>query len=387
MKMSRSWLLHRFDKVKIETVAVHGGRDTDKAFGAVEAPIYLSTTFRRDESGELPSEFMYSRTGNPTRRSLEQCLTALEDGFDCAAFSSGMAAANAIFQALDPGSHVIVSDGYFGTGKLLIDLFSRWQIECSVIDTSDADLFRGELRKNTRLVWIETPTNPMLRVTDLEQVSALAHAAGARVVCDNTVCTAVLQQPLEHGCDLSMYSATKFLSGHGDVLGGAIVSRENDPFFQRIREIQGSAGAVPSPFECWLTLRGIRTLPYRVRAHSENALKVASFLEAHPAVSRVNYPGLPSSAHHPAAKRQMKMFGGLLSIHLKGGRAAALRLASRLKLFATATSLGGTESLIEHRASVEAPPARTPDDLLRLSVGLEHPDDLIADLRQALAAS
>ena len=363
---------------------MHAGREADTVSGAVESPIHMSTTFRRGENGELASEFIYSRSGNPTRRALEKCLAALEDGAECAAFSSGMAAANAVFQALEPGSHVIVSDGYYGTGKLLIELFARWQVECSVVDTSDLDEFRKALRKNTRLVWIESPTNPLIRVTDLSEASVIAHSVGAKVVCDNTVATAVLQRPLEHGCDISMYSATKFLSGHGDVLGGALVSKANDDFFERIRMIQTGAGAVPSPFECWLTLRGIRTLPYRVRAHSENALKVAAFLDGHSSIRAVNYPGLPGNAYHEIAKKQMQMFGGLMSIHLKGGRDAAMRLASRVKLFTRATSLGGTESLIEHRASVEAPPARTPEDLLRLSIGLEHPDDLIADLEQAL---
>lgn len=370
--------------MKIETLAVHAGRETDTVSGAVESPIHLSTTFRRDEKGELPSEFVYSRSGNPTRRALEKCLTSLEDGADCAAFSSGMAAANAVFQALESGAHVILSDGYYGTGKHLLDVFERWNLECTILDTSDLAALGNALKKNTRLVWIETPTNPMIRVTDLREVSALAHSAGAKVVCDNTVATPVLQRPLDHGCDMSMYSATKFLSGHGDVLGGAIVSRENNEFFERVRTIQTGGGAVPSPFECWLTLRGIRTLPYRVRAHSENAMKVAAFLESHRAVSGVNYPGLPGNPHHAVAKKQMKMFGGLLSVHLKGGRDAAMQLASRVKLFTRATSLGGTESLIEHRASVEAPPASTPEDLLRLSIGLEHPDDLIADLTQAL---
>ncbi len=371
--------------MKIETIAVHAGLEADPTTGAVQPPIHLSTTFSRDTKGELTSEFIYSRSGNPTRRSLEKCLAALEGAAECATFSSGMAAANAVFQALEPGAHVILSDGYYGTGKMLMDVFSRWTVECSVVDTSDIAAFRGAIRKNTALVWIESPTNPMIRVTDLAEVSALAHAAGAKVVCDNTVPTAILQRPLDHGCDLSMYSATKFLSGHGDVLGGALVSKTNDEFFERIRMIQTSAGAVPSPFECWLTLRGIRTLPYRVRAHSENAMKVAAYLEDHPAIAGVNYPGLPGNWHHAVAKKQMTMFGGLLSIHMKGGRDAAMQLASRVRLFTRATSLGGTESLIEHRASVEAPPARTPEDLLRLSIGLEHPDDLIEDLKQALA--
>lgn len=370
--------------MKIETIAVHAGRETDATTGAVETPIQMSTTFRRDEKGDLPSEFVYARSGNPTRRALEKCLASLEDGRECATFSSGMAAANAVFQALEPGSHVVLSDGYYGTGKLLIDVFARWQIECTIVDTSDPGRFRQALKENTRLVWIESPTNPMIRITNLREVSAISHEVGAKVVCDNTVSTAVLQRPLEHGCDMSMYSTTKFLSGHGDVLGGAIVSRENDEFFERIRTIQTGAGAVPSPFECWLTLRGIRSLPYRVRAHSENAMKVALFLNSHSAIKGVNYPGLPDSPGHAVAKTQMLAFGGLMSIHVKGGRDAALRLASRVKLFTRATSLGGTESLIEHRASVETPPASTPDDLLRLSIGLEHPDDLIADLQQAL---
>ncbi len=371
--------------MKIETLAVHAGREIDKTTGAVQEPIHLSTTFHRDENGELASEFIYSRSGNPNRRALEKCLASLEGAAECAAFSSGMAAANAVFQALEPGAHVVLSNGYYGTGKMLMDVFTRWQVECSVVDTSDLGAFRKSLRKNTQLVWIETPTNPMIRVTDLDAVSAHAHSVGAKVVCDNTVGTPILQRPLEHGCDMSMYSATKFLSGHGDVLGGAIVSKENDEFFERVRTIQTGAGAVPSPFECWLTLRGIRTLPYRVRAHSENAMKVAAYLDGHGAISSVNYPGLENNPHHAVAKKQMKMFGGLLSIHLKGGRDAALRMASRVRLFTRATSLGGTESLIEHRASVEAPPAQTPEDLLRLSIGLEHPDDLIADLEQALA--
>lgn len=371
--------------MKIETLAVHAGRESDPVSGAVEMPVHLSTTFGRNEQGDLPAEFVYSRSGNPNRKALEKCLATLESAADCAAFSSGMAAANAVFQALEPGSHVVVSDGYYGTGKLLLDVFARWQVECSVVDTSDLDLLRSAIRGNTRLVWIESPTNPMIKVTDLRAASNLAREAGAISVCDNTVCTPILQRPLELGFDMTMYSATKFLSGHGDVLGGAILTREISEFFERIRTIQTGAGAVPSPFECWLTLRGIRTLPYRVRAHSENAMQVAAFLDGHPAVKTVNYPGLGSSPYNSLAAGQMGMFGGLLSIHLAGGRDKALAVASRVKLFTRATSLGGTESLIEHRASVESPPASTPDDLLRLSIGLEHPDDLILDLKQALS--
>jgi cystathionine gamma-synthase len=233
-------------------------------------------------------------------------------------------------------------------------------------------------------VWIETPSNPLWRVTDIAAVAALARSAGARCVCDNTASTSVLQRPFAHGADLVVYATTKYLGGHGDVMGGAVVARESDPFFERIRAIQASGGAVPSPFDCWLVRRGIRTLPWRMRAHSDNALRVATFLAAHPRVEAVHYPGLSAHPQHQVARRQMSGYGGMLSVQVKGGQGAAFAVEKRVRIFTCATSFGGTESLLEHRASVEGAATRSPDNLLRLSIGLEHPDDLIDDLNQAL---
>lgn len=369
--------------MKFETLAVHAGRGVDPATGAVELPIHLSTTFERAGDGSLPAGFSYTRSGNPTRVALESCLSALEGGAAAAAFSSGLAAAHAVFQTLEPGAHVICTDGYYGTGKLLTEVFGRWGVESTMLDTSDSSAVADAMRPATRLLWIETPTNPRLQVTDIGALSALARSSGALLVCDNTVGTPMLQRPLELGAHMVMHSTTKYLSGHSDVLGGAVVTAEKDELFDRIQSIQWLAGGVPSPFDCWLALRGIKTLPYRVRAQSENALSIALELEGHPKIERVNYPGLPSHPSHALAVRQMRMFGGLLSIQVRGGREEALSVASRVELFTRATSLGGTESLIEHRASIEDP-STSPENLLRLSIGLEHPDDLIADLHQAL---
>jgi cystathionine gamma-synthase len=245
---------------------------------------------------------------------------------------------------------------------------------------------RAALRPSTRLVWLETPSNPLLKVADIAAMAAIAHEAGALCAVDNTWATPILQRPLELGADLALHATTKYLGGHSDVLGGAVVARAASPFFERVRFIQGNGGAVPSPFDCWLVLRGIQTLAYRVRAHAEHAGQVARFLAAHPAIERVHYPGLASHPGHAVAARQMRAFGGMLSIEVRGGAEAAMAMAARVKIFTRATSLGGIESLIEHRASVEGPESRTPPGLLRISVGLEHPDDLIADLDQALGA-
>jgi cystathionine gamma-synthase len=241
------------------------------------------------------------------------------------------------------------------------------------------------VQPSTRLVWVETPSNPIWKVTDIARVAAIAHAAGARCACDNTVATPILQSPLRHGADLVVHATTKYLGGHGDVLGGAVVAASGDRFFDRVRAIQISGGAVPSPFDCWLVLRGIRTLPYRMRAHSEHAMKVAVYLATHGRVERVHYPGLADHAGHVVAARQMSAFGGMLSFEVRGGRAEAMAVAAKVRLFTRATSFGSTESLIEHRASIEGAGTRTADNLLRVSVGLEHPDDLIDDLAQALA--
>jgi cystathionine gamma-synthase len=336
--------------MRLETLAVHSGLHPDPATGAVSPPIYLSTTFERAPDGSFPHGYVYSRLGNPNRAWVEEALARLEGGVEAAAFSSGMAAIMAVFQALRPGDHVIVpGDVYHGTAKLLHGLFSDWGLEITVTDVWDPDQVRRALRPHTRLIWVETPSNPLLRITDIAETARIAHEAGARLVCDNTWATPVLQRPLELGADLVMHATTKYLSGHSDVVGGVLVTGQQDDFFARIRFIQTQGGAVPSPFDCWLLLRGIRTLPYRMRAHSENALAVArSFL-------------------------------------VRGSAADALAVAARTRLFIRATSLGGVESLIEHRASVEGPGTRAPENLLRISVGIEHPDDLIEDLQQALA--
>jgi cystathionine gamma-synthase len=371
--------------VKIETLAIHAGQDIDPATGAVIPPIYLTTTFEREADGSYPHGYTYVRSGNPNRTMLERCLAALEGGAECAAFASGLAATGAILQALAPGEHVIApDDAYFGVTRWLREIMAPWGLETTYVDMRDPANVRAALRPNTRMVWMETPSNPLLKVADIAVIAEIAHAAGAVCAVDNTWATPVLQRPLELGADLVMHATTKYLGGHSDVLGGAVVAREQSALFERVRFLQGNGGAVPSPFDCWLVLRGIQTLAYRVRAHAEHAMRVARFLAEHPRVARVNYPGLASHPGHDVAARQMRAFGGMLSVEIKGGREAAMGVAARVHIFTRATSLGGIESLIEHRASVEPPGNTTPPGLLRVSVGLEHPDDLIADLEQAL---
>jgi cystathionine gamma-synthase len=374
--------------MRFETLAVHAGHEPDPATGAVTPPIHLSTTFERAPDGTFPGGYIYSRDANPNRLALERSLAVLEAGSVAAAFASGMAATAAIFQSLGPGDHVVVpDDSYYITRKLLGEVYARWGLEHTPVNMTDLAAVAAALRPSTRLIWIETPSNPLIRVTDIAAVVALARKAGARVACDNTWASPVLTRPLELGADLVMHSTTKYLGGHSDVLSGAVIARVDDELFQRIRTVQIAGGAVAAPFDCWLLLRGIRSLPYRMRGHCEHALAVARFLEAHSAIARVHYPGLASHPAHAVAARQMAAFGGMLSLEVRGGRAEAMALAARLKLITRATSLGGPETLIEHRASVEGAHTRAPESLLRMSVGLEHPEDLIADLAQALEAA
>jgi cystathionine gamma-synthase len=371
--------------MRFETLAVHAGHRPDPATGAVTPPIHLSTTFERAPDGTFPSGYVYGRDANPNRRSLEESLAALEGGAAAAAFASGMAATSAVFQALEPGDHVIVpDDSYYITRKLLQEVFARWRLEHTAVDLTDLAAVERAVRPATRLIWVETPSNPLIRITDIAAIVALARRAGARVACDNTWATPMVTRPLELGADLVMHSTTKYLGGHSDVLSGALVARADDELFHRIRTVQIAGGAVAAPFDCWLLLRGIRSLPYRMQAHCQHAAAVAQFLALHPAVARVHYPGLASHRGHPIAVRQMKAFGGMLSFEVRGERAEALAVAARLELVTRATSLGGPETLIEHRASVEGAHTRAPESLLRMSVGLEHPDDVIADLAQAL---
>ena len=370
--------------MKIETVAVHAGHAVDPATGAVAAPIHLSTTFERDVEGSYSRGFMYTRNNNPNRQALENGISALEGGAGAAAFGSGTAAAMALFQALAPGDHVLAHvDAYYGTTRLLRDLFLRWGLEADFIDMSDLGAIKKAIRPKTKLAWMETPSNPLLKIVDLAAVAKIIREAGALSVCDNTWAPTI-QRPFDLGADLILHSTTKYFGGHCDVLGGIIVSKTDNEFFERVRAIQYSGGAVPSPFDCWLILRGMRTVPWRMRAHSENAMKVANFLAQHRQVERVHYPGLRLHPGHDIATKQMSMYGGMLSLEVKGGAKAAMSVAAKTKIFTRATSLGGVESLIEHRASIEGPGTTSPEGLLRLSIGLENADDLIEDLDQAL---
>jgi cystathionine gamma-synthase len=373
--------------MKIETRAVHAGRHIDPSTGAVTAPIHLSTTFERGADGEYPRGFSYSREDNPNRRALEECLAALEGGTQALCFSSGLAVANALVQGLEPGDHIVAPDDvYWGLRRVIGEVFGKWGLETSYVDMTSIDDFHAALRPNTRLVWVETPSNPLMKVTDLAAIAALARGASPNIVtvCDGTFATPVLQHPLDCGIDMVAHSTTKYIGGHSDVVGGALITRNLNYLFERARKAQRYGGSVPSPFDCWLTLRGVDTLPWRVRAQSENAMKVAQFLEAHAAVETVHYPGLAQHPGHKIAARQMTGFGGMLSFQVRGGREAALGVVARCRLFIRATSLGGAHSLIEHRASIEGPNTRTPQNLVRVSIGLEHSDDLIEDLAQAL---
>jgi cystathionine gamma-synthase len=370
----------------IETQVIQAtAQEAAAVMGAIVPPIYLSTTFERSADGTYAQEYVYSRSGNPNRQALESAIAALEHGTEAAAFASGSAATMTVLQALQVGDHVIAPQSvYFGIQEMLRKIFAPWGLTFDLVDTTDLAAVQQAIQDNTRLILIETPSNPQLAVTDIRAVAQLAHAAGAYLACDNTVASPVLQTPLDHGADLVIHATTKYLAGHSDVIGGAVVTRELSPLFDQIRLIQGIGGAVPSPFDCWLTLRGLQTLPHRVQAQAASAQRLAEFLSQHEAVERVLYPGLAEHPGHAIAAQQMSGYGGLLSMLVKGDQATAMAVAAAVKIFTRATSFGGPHSLIEHRASIEAPGTQTPQNLLRLSVGLEHPDDLIADLDQAL---
>ncbi|HEY9738207.1 MAG TPA: aminotransferase class I/II-fold pyridoxal phosphate-dependent enzyme, partial [Trichocoleus sp.] len=328
-----------------------------------------------------------SRSGNPNRQALERAIAALEQGTEAVALASGSAATLAVFQALKTGDHVIAPQSvYFGVQEMLRRICAPWGLAFTLVDTTDVAAVKAAIKPETRLILIETPSNPLLAVTDIQAVAELAHSADAYLACDNTLASPVLQNPLNHGADLVIHATTKYLAGHSDVIGGIVVAREATPLFQQIRLIQEIGGAVPAPFDCYMALRGLQTLPYRVKAQADHAQKLAEFLGEHPAVENVLYPGLPEHPGHAIAAQQMSGYGGVLSILVRGGQAEAMAVAAEVKLFTRATSFGGPHSLIEHRASIEAPGTLTPPNLLRLSVGLEHPADLIADLDQALAA-
>jgi cystathionine gamma-synthase len=374
-----------FTEMKQETTSVHAGHEIDPATGALTAPIHLSTTFERHPSGDYPLGFQYSRLENPNRAALEAKIAALEGGIQAAAFASGSAAAMTVLQALRPGDHLLLPhDMYFGIRKLILEVFVPWGLEATFVDMTDLDAVQNGVQTNTKLVLVETPSNPLLTVTDIVAVVEIAKQVGAWVLCDNTVATPVLQQPLALGTDLAMHATTKYLGGHSDVLGGVLVARQESDLWERIRFLQQNGGAVSSPFECWLTVRGIQTLPYRVRTQAENALRVARFLKDHPQVEKVYYPGLEDHPGHQIAAAQMTGFGGLLSFQVRGDQSRSMRVTAQLRLITRATSFGGPHSLIEHRASIEEPGTTTPENLLRLSIGLEHTNELITDLDHAL---
>jgi cystathionine gamma-synthase len=366
-----------------ETHALHAAELS--ALGSVAPPIILSTTYERDADNQLVSEYFYSRLGHPNRQAFEQICAALEGGKAAAAFASGNAATQAVMHALAPGDHVIAPlDIYFGTRAVMESLYARWGLQVTFVNTTDLNQIEAAWQPTTKLVWIETPSNPRLRITDIAATAAFAHARGAKLAADNTWATPICTRPFEHGADIVMHSTTKYFGGHSDVLSGVIVMRESDEFFERIRTMQTIGGTGAAPFDCWLLQRSAASLGVRVQRQCQSAAHLAAELSKHARIAKVNYPGLPSHESHAIAVRQMNPFGGMLSIEVAGGAEEALRLVSKVQLFKRATSLGGVESLIEHRASVEGPQSVTPPSLLRVSVGLEHPDDMLADLLQAL---
>ena len=370
--------------MKIETIAIHAGNKNDDSTGAVIQPIVLSTTFERAADGTYTSGYIYSRSSNPNRTSLENVLAKLERGADAAAFSSGNAAGMSVFQSLKPGTHIILPDDmYHGLRNQVKYLFDGI-LEFDFIPVNDTDILEQHIKPNTGLIWIETPSNPLLKITDLRKVIATAKKHNIKVACDNTFATPVCQQPIAFGADLVMHSSTKYFGGHSDLTGGVLVTAEKNEWWAKIRQVQELGGAIPSPIDCYYLTRSIKTLPYRMAGHMKNAQLLAEYLEKHPKVEKVLYPGLPSHPQYDIIKQQMTGFGGMLSVLIKGGEEESKRVINSLTLFAQATSLGGVESLIEHRAAVEGPDTKTPRNLLRVSVGLEHIDDLIEDMEQAL---
>lgn len=373
--------------MRLETLAVHAAADIDPTTRAVAPPLHLSTTFEHGPEFVPGQGYLYQRYTNPTQDRLEEALAALDGGAAALAFASGMAAGTAVLQALPPGSHVLMADDtYFAFRRLAELQFAQWQLQWSVVDMADPVAVRAALRPNTALLWAETPSNPLIKISDVALLAGIAHAHGARLLVDATFATPILLRPIELGADIVLHSTTKYFGGHSDVLGGALIlsGAEAERHHGRLAELRKLTGATPSPFNSWLVLRGIRSLPCRVLQQSRSAAALADFLSTHPGIERVHYPGLAAHPNHAVAARQMQMPGGMLSVQVAGGRAAALRVAGALRYFVNATSLGGVESLIEHRASVEGAGSPTPDNLLRVSVGLEHVDDLIADFAQAL---
>lgn len=374
-----------------ETLAIHAGQEADPQTGAVVTPIYQVSTYKQDGVGGLRNGYEYSRSANPTRTALEECLAAIEGGARGLAFASGLAAEDTLLRTvLKPGDHIVIpNDAYGGTFRLFAKVLTRWGVEFSVADTQNLAAVRDALRPNTRVVWVETPSNPLLGISDITGLADVAHRAGALLVVDNTFASAYLQQPISFGADVVVHSTTKYMGGHSDVVGGALIAAEAG-LGEELAYHQNAMGAVSGPFDAWLVLRGIKTLGVRMDRHSANAEKVAELLSSHPKVTQVYYPGLTSHPGHDIAAKQMKAFGGMVSFRVTGGEQAAVDVCNRAELFTLGESLGGVESLIEHpgrmtHASAAGSPLEVPADLVRVSVGIESIDDLLADLTQALS--
>ena len=373
------------------TRAIHAGYRPDPATGAVNTPIYASSTFAQDGVGGLRGGFEYARTGNPTRAALEAVLAAVEEGRFGRAFSSGMSASDCALRAvLRPGDHIVIpDDAYGGTFRLIDKVFREWGVDHTPVHLSDLEAVRSAITATTRMIWVETPTNPLLSIADIAAIAEIGRGVGAMVLVDNTFASPALQQPLTLGADIVLHSTTKYIGGHSDVVGGALIT-DSEELDAKFAFLQNGAGAVPGPFDAYLTMRGLKTLELRMQRHCDNAAQVAAFLAGHPAVSQVLYPGLAEHPGHEVAARQMRGFGGMVSVRMRGGAEAAHKLCSRTEIFILAESLGGVESLIEHpgamtHASTAGSQLEVPEDLVRLSVGIEDPADLLSDLREALA--
>lgn len=371
--------------MKFETRAIHAGLEIGNPSSSVVPPISPSTIFEIDSEGRDEEDLHYTRLGNPNRLQFEAVVASLENGAVAAAFSSGIAAATAVMQALDPGDHIIIpEDVYAGNRKMVKNIMNRWGLESSFIDMTSLNEIENHIKTSTKLIWMETPSNPLMRITDIAAVTRIAKSQNIKTVVDNTWPTPVNQLPIDLGADLVMHSTSKYFGGHSDILGGAVVAAEENDFFERIRIIQKMAGAVPSPHDCWMLSRSTRTLSYRMRGHNEHARILADFLSNHKKVEAVFYPGLKSHPGHEIAKKQMKGFGGMISFLAGKNAAEAVQIVGRSKLIKRATSLGGVESTWEHRQSSEGEGSVSPDTMIRMSVGLEHPDDIIEDLEQSL---
>ena len=370
----------------LETLLARTGTEPDERTGGLAPAIHTATTYAQTSS-DTPGAFIYSRLGNPTRQQFEESLATAEKGKHALSFASGMAAAMTLLQALEPNDHIILPhDIYFGVRTLVAEQFIRWGLRVSTVDMRDLTAVEQAIVPSTRLIWAETPSNPQLTIVDLKALADLAHQAGARLVVDNTWSTPLITQPIVHGADVVLHSVTKYLGGHSDVLGGALIFAWEDDLYHAAKALSDQGGAVLDPFGAWLVMRGMRSLAPRLRHQSRSALAIAQWLETRGAVEAVHYPGLPSHPGHEIARKQMTLWGGMLSFQVKGDAARAMQVVHKSRLFANATSLGGTESLMEHRASVEGADSPTPENLLRVSVGLEHQDDLMADLDHALSA-